>query len=396
MKILIVAHGVTDQSLLGGPGRVAALHARELARLGHDVKVVTTDMISKGNRARSTSANLVGPGVEVSISRSRALTFWPNTMGPIMSLPASRRIRELRDWADVIHCHEWATTLTRAAMRGLVKNGKRLVIQPHGSIQPRRGWRSMLHHAFNSSLRADDVDVFLAGSSREEEEIRSVLQFTGDVRIVVNPMPLSRLTRTDPSVTRWRERWRWPEASTVILYAHRIVPNKGLDLALEALAALPEAYVLTVVGDDSEFAEHCRKLAVERGVDARVRFVGAVTAAEIDEVILAADLFILPARRDTFPLMVLHALACGVPTVVTSTCQSVEALREAVMIAEPTAPSLAAALRGAVTGADRHGSTGRRLVKSMFSPNQVAQQLVNIYQSSQVHEARVEERGAHA
>ena len=154
VKVAVVAHGVADQSLLGGPGRVASEHAKGLAARGHEVRVVTTDIVSKTSRARPPTFELTAAdGVTVRWARARTLRGWPGTIGPVFSREARPLIEEVVGWADVVHAHDWPYRLVQTTRRLAVAAGKPVLVQPHGSIQARRGPRRLLHASFNTFHR---------------------------------------------------------------------------------------------------------------------------------------------------------------------------------------------------------------------------------------------------
>jgi glycosyltransferase involved in cell wall biosynthesis len=390
VRILIVAHGVADQSLLGGPGRVATAHAKALADLGHEVHIVTSNVVGKGRSASNPTFELTeGERISVRWVRSWSFSKWPGTIGPIASSGTRAVLGEEVRWADVVHVHEWPYSLIQNARRLAQRAGKPCVVHPHGSIQPRAGWKRALHMGASIRQPAFGRETILAGSAAEASEIRRCARdYAGDVEILPNPMPLSDLQKGAPQVLRRRESWAVPAGSTVLLYAHRIVPNKGLDILIEALARLPDRYHLVVVGGMTSFGETCRQVGDAAGVADRVHLVGAVSAMHIDEAILAADIFVLPARRDTFPLMVLHALACAAPAIITTTCQSSEVLEGAVALSAPEPDALAATiLRLDPDERLRLGAAGRQLIESTFAPGVIGRRLEDIYGRVRVESA---------
>jgi len=96
-------------------------------------------------------------------------------------------------------------------------------------------------------------------------------------------------------------------------------PGKRFDLLIRAVGEVPDA-VLLLVGDGAARAA-LERLAVIEGVADRVRFAGAVGHAR--EMLCAMDVFASPA--DTFGLVVLEALAAGLPTLY-ATCPPLEEL----------------------------------------------------------------------
>jgi UDP-glucose:(heptosyl)LPS alpha-1,3-glucosyltransferase len=87
--------------------------------------------------------------------------------------------------------------------------------------------------------------------------------------------------------------------------------RKGLAVAIRAVAALP-GVALDVLGADRHQGRFAA-LASRLGIDARVRFLGAVEAPE--RLLPVSDAFILPTRYDPFANACLEALACGVPVI---------------------------------------------------------------------------------
>jgi glycosyltransferase involved in cell wall biosynthesis len=387
MKVLLVAHGVTDQSLLGGPGRVAAAQANALVAAGHEVTVVTTDVTAKGRRTREATFALLDPRVQTHCIPGHTFRFWPGGVGPILHLGSTRVLATAVSEADAVHCHEWPHDLVQQALSLSRKQGKRHFVQPHGSIQPRRGMNWLLHALYGLRYPPRTGDIFIAGTPAEKAELMAALGPGVVVHQLVNPMTIPDDDPDGSRAAARRRSWGFPDGTTVLLYAHRIYPSKGLDLLIEAMELLPPFVQLAVVGavGDATFLDKCSSLIERLGLRARVRFFSPVSRDAINEIIRAADMFVLPARRDTFPLMVLHAMACARAVVVTNTCQSVELLGHAVAAAEPSPNGLAERIAALLDPADRQllGRRGYDLIRDEFAPDVVARKLVQIYTCDQ-------------
>ncbi len=92
--------------------------------------------------------------------------------------------------------------------------------------------------------------------------------------------------------------------------------RKGLGLLLEALAGIDDQSVQVLViggnaGEIAEFTEIARKLNVSQ----RVKFAGF--QSNIRPYLWASDLFVLPSSYEIFPLVVMQAMAAGIPVIVT-------------------------------------------------------------------------------
>ncbi len=107
----------------------------------------------------------------------------------------------------------------------------------------------------------------------------------------------------------------------VLLFVGRIQPLKGLDVAVQALAALGrrDATLLVVGGasgaeGDGE-VERIRRLVGELDLEAQVRFVPPQPHHLLSTYYRAADAVWVPSRSESFGLVALEAAACGVPVV---------------------------------------------------------------------------------
>lgn len=97
----------------------------------------------------------------------------------------------------------------------------------------------------------------------------------------------------------------------VLLVIGQLIRDKGIDVAIRALARLPDRVVLWVVGDGPE-REALGHLACEAGVATRVEFVGL--QPDVRPFLQAADVFICPSRwAEAAGLVNLEAQACGLP-----------------------------------------------------------------------------------
>jgi glycosyltransferase involved in cell wall biosynthesis len=108
-----------------------------------------------------------------------------------------------------------------------------------------------------------------------------------------------------------------------ILTVCRLVEKKGVDLLLRGLAAWKPENVdwsLTIAGDGPQRVE-LERLSQVLGVAPRVEFLGAVDNAKVRELLQSASAFALACRtdsagdRDGIPVVLMEAMACGVPVI---------------------------------------------------------------------------------
>ena len=106
----------------------------------------------------------------------------------------------------------------------------------------------------------------------------------------------------------------------IILFVASFFKPKGLDRALIALASLPEAMrdvtQLWVIGKDNP--EPYRKKIQQLGIGTQVKFLGA--SESVPEYMLIADLLLHPAYHEVAGMVLLEALAAGLPVITTQIC----------------------------------------------------------------------------
>ena len=105
------------------------------------------------------------------------------------------------------------------------------------------------------------------------------------------------------------------EDKPYLLMAARIVPAKGHDVALRALARLKQRdWYLLLAGDHlGDLGPQIQALAYELGIADRVRFLGL--REDVPALMAASDILLAPSRREALSLTLLEASACSLPIV---------------------------------------------------------------------------------
>ncbi|MEI6732421.1 MAG: glycosyltransferase family 4 protein [Comamonadaceae bacterium] len=104
-----------------------------------------------------------------------------------------------------------------------------------------------------------------------------------------------------------------PEQGFLIAFVANDYQKKGLSSLLEALRCLPVEVELAVVGNPSQI-EKFQRMASSTGLTGRVHFLGHLR--DVTQLYRAADMLAHPTTEDTFAMVVLEAMAYGLPVVV--------------------------------------------------------------------------------
>ncbi|TDD44623.1 glycosyltransferase [Kribbella antibiotica] len=129
-------------------------------------------------------------------------------------------------------------------------------------------------------------------------------------RIVVQPnVAISRFTASGPYEPFG------PPGTKTALFVGRLIPWKGVLLAISALAR-PEAadWELRIIGDGPDW-ERAERLALQLGVRNRVEFTGQLPRESVLAAMFRADAVLAPSLREAAGWAVTEALASGCPVV---------------------------------------------------------------------------------
>ncbi|OMC33036.1 glycosyl transferase [Mycobacterium sp. GA-1841] len=176
-----------------------------------------------------------------------------------------------------------------------------------------------------------------------------------------------------------------------IVSVGRFVPRKGFDLAIRALATVPETELVIVGGPpraelarDPE-AGRLLQLAEQVGVAGRVKLCGSVDRAEMPAVLRSADIVACTPWYEPFGIVPLEAMACGVPVVASAVGGMLDTVVDDVTgrLVPPKRPDLLAdALNSLLRDDFRRqglGAAGRDRARSRYSWDRIAADTLRVY-----------------
>jgi glycosyltransferase involved in cell wall biosynthesis len=178
-----------------------------------------------------------------------------------------------------------------------------------------------------------------------------------------------------------------------VLYAGQLYPWKGVDVLVQAMAALPEARLVVVGGLSGEpDHERVRRLVEAHGMEARTEMRGHIPQAEVAHELRRARVVVVPflkglmTERHTSPLKAFEAMAAGRPLVVSDLPSSREFLRpreNALLVTPGDAAALAAAIRELLADAALAERLARQAYEEAprFSWDARARALVSLFEA---------------
>ncbi len=334
-----------------------------LARTGEPITIVTPT----ASRLEGTS---LPPGVDL--------------LGPETDLEESIRS------AEVVHFHGlWQGHGRRGTRAARLANVPYLVAA-HGMAEPwalrHKALKKKVYTALVEGKNLRRASCLHALSRPEIGHLRAIAPRT-PVALIPNGVDLRPFDDLPPRSALEAE-FPGLVGKFVVLFFGRLHAKKGLDLLAGALGSLkrdhPDLHVLLAGNDDGALAPFLARAEAE-GVSDRITQVGHVSGERARQVWAAADAFVLPSYSEGFSMAILEALACRLPSLITTACHFPE-LGQAGggIIVEPTADGVTSGLRDILdrSPSEREGIArkGRALVEARYTWDRQAARLASVYE----------------
>jgi glycosyltransferase involved in cell wall biosynthesis len=303
---LRIAHVVsTFPPYLGGAGTAASEVAGELARRGHGVEVFTA-------RAEGTP-----PATAATVHRIDPLFAIGNA--PLM--PSLARIRGF----DVLHLHHPFIFGTELLHIARLLRRMPLVVSYHNQLIG-EGLRAPLFAAWEriwgaATLRAAErVCVVSHLHAQSVPNLRRVARRSPHKLVEVPNGVDLRAFAPGPGAAALRGSEGIPEDAVVAVFVSTLDRAHFLkrpDLAIDAVAAAADERLHLLVVGGGDWLMPLRQRVAAAGLADRVTFLGAVPHDRLPEVLRAADVLLVTSDRESFGIVLIEAMACGLPTVST-------------------------------------------------------------------------------
>lgn len=370
MKILFTIAAL--HAKFGGPSYSLPALCNAVGQLGAGVEIITLN--HEQASADAPSQNFRITEVRAPSSFARRLRWTPQFRSAL-----NERIRESA--AQIIHdTGLWLPTNHAAATASRSHKLPRIV-SPRGMLTGwalrHKGWKKNLAWRLYQHRDLATAEILHATSAAEAEDFRAA-GLRQPVAVIPNgvdvpPGKSNRVEKIEPT-------------DRTILFLGRIHPVKGLLDLVSAWSRvrLPGWRVVVVGGDEMNHLAEIQSEIRRLNLDGCFEFPGPAEGAAKWDWYRRADLFVLPSHSENFGLVVVEALACGVPVITTRGTPWEDLLRHNCGWWTPVgADGLAGALRGAVSLSDEArremGERGRTLVEKKFAWPGIAARMIEVY-----------------
>ncbi len=389
MRIAIVSAHASPLAALGGADsggqnvHVAELSAA-LSRQGHAVTVYTR---RESHRVLATIETTDGYRV-VHISAGPAKKLPKDELLPYMGeFGRVLRSRWAKDRPDVVHAHFWMSGLASVLAAKGLDIPVTQTFHALGVAKRRFPGKTDTGPADRIRLErliAKQADRVIATCSDEISELVRMGLPRSRASVIPYGVDLT-MFHPDGKIARRSAPYR-------IVSIGRLSSHKGFDIAISALAGLPETELVIAgspasgtVSQDSE-ARRLREIARRAGVHDRVRMPGRVAREHMPALLRSADAVVCTPWYEPSGVVPLEAMACGVPVVATAvgglTDTVVDGMTGALI--PPRDPKiLAVTLRRLLKDTsirETFGAAGVDRVRARYSWNRIADDCSRVYQ----------------
>jgi glycosyltransferase involved in cell wall biosynthesis len=291
--------------------------------------------------------------------------------------------------AEVVHLHGLWQAQTRRGAHAARAAGVPYVIAAHGMAEPwalrHKYWKKRVYLALVESKNLRRASCLHALSRPEIGHLRRIAPWA-PICFIPNGVDLGFAQDLPPRSVLEAEH---PElrGKFVLLFFGRLHVKKGLDLLADALGRIapdrPDVHLLLAGNDGGAWAPF-RDRMEQLGLGARMTYLGHVAGERARQVWAASDAFILPSYSEGFSMAVLEALACRVPSLITTACHFPElAASEGAVVVTPDADSVTRGLRELLERSPGEraqlGRMGRQLVETDYTWTRQAERLAAVY-----------------
>ncbi|MBD2594138.1 glycosyltransferase family 4 protein [Nostoc spongiaeforme FACHB-130] len=404
MKLGIVTHTIKKGD---GQGRVNYEVAQEAIRRGHQLTLLASEIapeIAKNNQVnwiRISVDNYPSEFIRNFIFAYKSAAWLQKNRSQIDLLKINGAITNVA--ADVNAVHFVHSSWLRSPV-----HISRVRRDAYGFYQ----WLYTALNARWEKQAFQRAKVVVAVSEKVAQELIKIGVPRDRIRVIVNGVdlqefsPISQIIAPDEltetrhqfpiqnpkskiqnHIVASRQKLNLPENVNLGLFAGDIrTPRKNLDSVLQALVKVPDLH-LAVVGstDGSPFPQ----LAADLGISERVHFLGY--RRDIAEIMRAVDLFVFPSRYEACTLVLLEALASGLPVITATATGGAELVTPECGIVLPDSDdveALAAALSSLISDRTLMQQMGQaaRAVAQQHSWSTMAQTYMDLFEELQQHE----------
>lgn len=284
---------------------------------------------------------------------------------------------------DIVHGQDIYSSMALQSIHSAHKCGVPSVLTCHSVHKTGWFWRLIYQPLVLTMQIANRI---IAVSNATAEFCRGLGVYDRKIKVIMNGVDPSKFNPADGSCMRTRLDLG---AEPLVVTAIRLVKRKGAEHLVTAfskvLQRVPDAK-LVIAGGGPE-AANLHALMKKLGIENSTFMLGTLSREQVIKLIAAADIFVLPSLMESFGLVLLEAMAAGVPIVCTragGVPEIVENEINGLMVPPADADALADAILRVLDDrelAKKLRVNGLRVAREKFSWEKTARETLTLYET---------------
>ncbi len=296
MKILQISS--VPVTYPGGTEKVVLELSKELSKK-HDVTILQTNLYEENKPFKENSK--IGK-IEVITCKNDSF------MGGFgHSKEFKNTLKKIYKNFDLIHIHGHGRYTSSYALQ-LIGKRKPIIYTAHGFFHSSKGGKVKRIYNLLFRLLINKARFLTALTNLEEEEYTRLGAKRDNIKIIPNGIDLKKFTKGRKIKLSFDNKF------PILLYVGRIHKSKGLQYVVQAIQDLD--INLFIIGKDNGYQKELEKMIENLRLDQRVRFGGEVSQKKLIDSYKSSDFFVLFSEWEGFGIVVLEAMASGLPVVV--------------------------------------------------------------------------------
>jgi len=377
-RICLVTHYFPPHK--GGIEQVSYEQSKRLTKSGYQIDVLTSKF--EGRNTNPIKGIKIYHYPSLNVAKRFGVPY------PIISFKAYKTFTQLIKKCDLVHAH--GHVYMSSYMAGMVakKYKKPFIVTQHNTFIDYQSLLNIIEQLNDLIIGKSVLKHANKVITVSKETMKYVLKLGADktkTSVIYNGVDIDYFRPVNKGESR--EKLGLPKNRKIILSVRRLVYKNGLDTLIESVPLLTRDHpdLLFLVAGKGPSRKLIEDRIKELGIDSNVKLTGFVPDRLLPVYYDAADYFILPsASGEGLPLVLLEAMACGLPVIATTvggTPEIIKHMKNGVLVPPRNPEAMAEALSKLLSEGlgPALGEEARRIVENRLTWEENIRQLQEIY-----------------
>jgi glycogen synthase len=291
---------------------------------GHEVHVVTPEM--PGASQEDSDLGVLVHRVPIETPTPTFQT-WVMMMNHYLAKRVGRLVNETGDF-DIVHVHDWLVQPSGAETKAFRRT--KMISTLHSLEYRRSGGintpESNMVDSMEWWITFESERIIVCSASMKQDTLNRFQVPENKIRIIPIGVDSEKYMKYRPDRDRIKSKYGVNQGEKLVLFVGRLTQQKGCEYLIRAIPQISKQFksALVIVGEGSYRGE---LEIMARSVDGqKIRFTGFLPDDDLSELLLCADVLVVPSLYEPFGVVALEAMAAGLPVVASNVDGLVEVI----------------------------------------------------------------------